>query len=152
MAYKNFTLEMVSKQFGLPIESNQDLLSSSICQVSLADAFTRYLTYSVPGGLGQCLAAMLAAQQVNQREDHPIESNLWSRNHWQSLEISEDAQPSGGHQLAGLLHRPHRNDPHRNDYGNSGWYGAVTNLGSNDLEHRFSIPRNPVSSSMHARD
>jgi NAD(P)H-hydrate repair Nnr-like enzyme with NAD(P)H-hydrate dehydratase domain len=48
MSYKDFTLETVRKRFGLTIESNQDLFSGAIQSVTLADAFTGYLSYSVP--------------------------------------------------------------------------------------------------------
>jgi hypothetical protein len=48
MAYRDFTLEKVRKQFGLTLESDQDLFSDHIAPVTLADAFTAYLNYSVP--------------------------------------------------------------------------------------------------------
>jgi hypothetical protein len=52
VAYKDFTLEKVHKQFGLTLESDQDLFSAHIAPVTLADAFTAYLNYSVPSGPG----------------------------------------------------------------------------------------------------
>lgn len=48
MAYRDFTLEKVRKQFGLTLESDPDLFSAHIAPVILADAFTAYLNYSVP--------------------------------------------------------------------------------------------------------
>jgi hypothetical protein len=48
MSYKDFTLETVRKRFGLTIESNRDLFATTIHPVSLAEAFTAYLNYSVP--------------------------------------------------------------------------------------------------------
>lgn len=154
MSYKDFTLEKVSKQFGLAVVSDRDLFAESISQISLAEPFTSYLNDSVPlalaintekarsetiiapmlvelkrllhdqmslfsgvefsvdpaqglnefcdfiisasrqqlyisapvciifeaknenikGGLGQCLAAMLAARLFNEREGQPIDS------------------------------------------------------------------------------
>jgi hypothetical protein len=52
MSYKNFTLETVSQQLGLTLESNQDLFSATNGQVPLANAFTSYLNYrlTVPEG------------------------------------------------------------------------------------------------------
>lgn len=48
MSYKDFTLETVRKLFRLTIESNQDLFSTTIQAVSLAETLTGYLSYSVP--------------------------------------------------------------------------------------------------------
>ncbi len=48
MAYQDFTLEKVRKQFGLAIESNQDLFTSVSQPLPLAQEFTAYLNYSVP--------------------------------------------------------------------------------------------------------
>jgi len=46
--YKAFTLEKVRKQFGLAIESNQDLFARVSQPIPLAQEFTAYLNYSVP--------------------------------------------------------------------------------------------------------
>jgi hypothetical protein len=48
MSYKDFTLEKARKQFGLAIESNQDLFTGVSQPVPLAKEFTTYLNYSVP--------------------------------------------------------------------------------------------------------
>ena len=48
MSYKDFTLEKVRKQFGLAIESNQDLFTRVSQPLLLAQEFTAYLNYSVP--------------------------------------------------------------------------------------------------------
>ena len=48
MSYKDFTLEKVRKQFGLAIESNQDLFTRVSQPLPLAQEFTAYLNYSVP--------------------------------------------------------------------------------------------------------
>jgi len=170
--YEDFTLEKVRKQFGLTLESNQDLFSASIHRIPLADTFTSYLNYSVPltlaintekarsemiiapilvelkrqlkdqislfsgvefnvdasqelvgfcdfiislsrqqlyistpvfivfetknenikGGLGQCLAAMLAAQRFNEQETTPlpqIYGAVTTGNQWKFLCLKE---------------------------------------------------------------
>ncbi|MBW4482268.1 MAG: hypothetical protein KME14_06980 [Tildeniella torsiva UHER 1998/13D] len=48
MSYKDFTLEKVRKQFGLAIESNQDLFTGISQPLPLTQEFTNYLNYSVP--------------------------------------------------------------------------------------------------------
>ncbi|MEO0536504.1 MAG: hypothetical protein AAF215_21830 [Cyanobacteria bacterium P01_A01_bin.123] len=48
MSYREFTLEKLRKQFGLALESNQDLFSAAIHRVPLATPFIDYLNYSVP--------------------------------------------------------------------------------------------------------
>ncbi|MEA5451114.1 hypothetical protein VB780_21220 [Leptolyngbya sp. CCNP1308] len=48
MSYKDFTLERVRKQFGLAIESNQDLFIRVSKPLPLTQEFTNYLNYSVP--------------------------------------------------------------------------------------------------------
>ncbi|HZG40918.1 MAG TPA: hypothetical protein VEZ50_19745 [Nodosilinea sp.] len=48
MSYKDFTLEKVRKQFGLAIESNQDLFIRANQPLPLTQEFTNYLNYSVP--------------------------------------------------------------------------------------------------------
>ncbi len=48
MSYKDFTLQKVRKQFGLAIESNQDLFTRVSQPIPLAQEFTAYLNYSVP--------------------------------------------------------------------------------------------------------
>ncbi|PSR12271.1 hypothetical protein C8255_26845 [filamentous cyanobacterium CCP3] len=48
MSYKDFTLEKVRKQFGLAIESNQDLFIKNSQPLPLTPEFTTYLNYSVP--------------------------------------------------------------------------------------------------------
>jgi hypothetical protein len=48
VSYKDFTLEKVRKQFGLAIESNQELFASASQPVTLAKEFSAYLNYSVP--------------------------------------------------------------------------------------------------------
>ncbi|MEM9162435.1 MAG: hypothetical protein AAGC54_05125 [Cyanobacteria bacterium P01_F01_bin.4] len=173
MSYKDFTLEKARKQFGLTIESNQDIFSQTIHRVPLSDAFTGYLNYSVPlalaintekarsemiiapilielkrllddqvslfsgvefnvdpsqdltgfcdflislsrqqlyisapafivfeaknenikGGLGQCLAAMLAARLFNEREGQPLEQlhgAVTTGNQWKFLSLKGD--------------------------------------------------------------
>ncbi|MGG6237545.1 hypothetical protein ACQ4N7_02810 [Nodosilinea sp. AN01ver1] len=48
MSYKDFTLEKVRKQFGLAIESNQELFVRINQPLPLSPEFTSYLNYSVP--------------------------------------------------------------------------------------------------------
>ncbi|PSN12628.1 hypothetical protein C7293_19400 [filamentous cyanobacterium CCT1] len=48
MSYKDFTLEKVRKQFGLAIESNQELFVKVNQPLPLSPEFTSYLNYSVP--------------------------------------------------------------------------------------------------------
>lgn len=48
MSYKDFTLEKVRKQFGLAIESNQELFARVSQPVPMAKEFSTYLNYSVP--------------------------------------------------------------------------------------------------------
>jgi len=48
VSYKDFTLEKVRKQFGLAIESNQDLFTGVSQPIPLAQEFTAYLNYGVP--------------------------------------------------------------------------------------------------------
>ncbi|MFZ4677472.1 MAG: hypothetical protein ACOYM4_17565 [Nodosilinea sp.] len=48
MSYKDFTLEKVRKQFGLAIESNQELFARVSQPVPMAKEFSAYLNYSVP--------------------------------------------------------------------------------------------------------
>lgn len=48
MSYKDFTLDRLHKDFGLAIDSYQDLFSGQIPEVSLEPAFINYLNYSAP--------------------------------------------------------------------------------------------------------
>jgi hypothetical protein len=48
MSYKDFTLEKVRKQFGLAIESNQELFARVSQPVPMEKEFSAYLNYSVP--------------------------------------------------------------------------------------------------------